>query len=70
MWCETVRKWENDFFDCHRISRTSSLAGLTPAAYQRLFTAHCSHLLRLSCRAANYGTGGRNCPDQAGIHAS
>jgi hypothetical protein len=27
-------------FDCYRVERTSSRAGLTPAVDQRLFTAH------------------------------
>jgi len=27
-------------FDCYRVERTSSLAGVTPAEVQRLFTAH------------------------------
>jgi hypothetical protein len=28
-------------FDCYRVERTSSRAGVTPAEVQRLFTAHC-----------------------------
>ena len=28
-------------FDCYRVERTSSRAGLAPAEVQRLFTAHC-----------------------------
>src|SRR5262245_38785330 len=28
-------------FDCYRVERTSSRAGVSPAEVQRLFTAHC-----------------------------
>src|SRR6202007_1068192 len=28
-------------FDCYRVERTSSRAGIAPAEVQRLFTAHC-----------------------------
>jgi hypothetical protein len=28
-------------FDCYRVERTSSRAGVAPAEVQRLFTAHC-----------------------------
>jgi hypothetical protein len=50
MWCETVRKWENASSIATGYSEPARWRGLSPAADQRLFTAHCSHLLRLSFR--------------------
>jgi len=44
-------------FDCHRVERTSSRAGVAPAEAQRLFTAH----FLLSKRAIN---GGISAPGQ------
>jgi len=37
-------------FDCYRVERTSSRAGVAPAEVQRLFTAHCyANLLQSRC---------------------
>src|SRR6202451_1596176 len=35
-------------FDCYRVERTSSRAGVAPAEVQRLFTAHCYDRYRQS----------------------
>ena len=43
-------------FDCYRVERTSSRAGVTPAEVQRLFTAHCFVTLR-DCHTVS----GRSC---------
>jgi len=40
-------------FDCYRVERTSSRAGLSPAVDQRLFTAHCNRDVTTSVNRLN-----------------
>src|SRR5208283_5042493 len=49
-------------FDCYRVERTSSRAGLSPAVDQRLFTAHCYRQLTLNFWVACDPTGIRAQP--------
>src|SRR5262249_46705897 len=63
-------------FDCYRVERTSSRAGVAPAEVQRLFTAHyyasyrridirsCSGVV--NCSPVPFEMSGMRCPDERG----